>query len=69
MTPWTAAADGRPDIADELVMDGLAERWDGHYRLEAGGGEFRAYRLTPLTADTPAGLDSAIRADYARHTS
>ena len=60
------AADGPPDIGDAIVMDGIAERWGAHYRLVFTEGKYQAYRLIPLTADTPDGLDSAIRADFSR---
>ena len=55
------------EVDDDLVMDGLADRWAGYYKLAVAGDEYRAYRLFPLTADTPGGLDSLIRADAARN--
>ena len=55
------------EVDDDLVMDGLADRWAGYYRLTITDGVYLAYRLFPLTADTPGGLDSLIRADAARN--
>jgi hypothetical protein len=57
---------GSREVDDDLVIDGLAERWAGYYRLIIADGEYHAYRLVPLTAPTPAALDSVIRADWNR---
>jgi hypothetical protein len=54
------------EVDDDLVMDALATKWDGYYKLEVAEDGYHAYRLVPLTADTPGGLDSAIRADFSR---
>lgn len=62
------AADDR-SVTDALLMDRIRATWQDHYDIGEVRGSFLACRLTggPLiTADTPAGLESAIRADYAR---
>lgn len=66
MTAWTA--DGLTAI-DQIALDELADRWAGHYDTGYADGEYWAFRLVGgplLAARTLAGLDSAIRADYAR---
>jgi hypothetical protein len=65
---WTAA--GGLAVSDDLTaLDNLAGTWTGLYDVGYADGEFHALRLTGgplLTADTPGGLDSAIRADFTR---
>ena len=61
---WAAA-----DVLDEFALAAVAGKWAGLYDVGFADGAFRAARLAAgplLTADTIAGLDSAIRADYAR---
>ncbi len=70
--PVTAleAADGR-DIRDEIAMDALRRDWFEHYDIGYAANWYLARRLNGgplLTAGTPAGLESAIRADWARFT-
>ena len=70
--PARATAWMTPDglsAADQMALDELAENWAGYYDLGHADGEFHAFRLIggPLiTAGTLAGLESAVRADYAR---
>ena len=70
MTAWQTA-DGR-DMRDELDMDQLrAEPWAAPYDAGYADGAYRAVHLTGgalLTADTPEGLASAIRADIGRRS-
>ncbi len=71
--PVTAqpAADGR-DIADDLLMDRIRADWSEIYDLGYAGGSFLARLLIGgdlLSAKTPAGLESAIRADFTRYLS
>ena len=64
------AADDR-DMADDLLMDELRQTWVDLYDVGYAGGSFLARRITGgdlLGAETPAGLDSAIRADFVRWT-
>jgi len=66
-TAWMAA-DGLT-ISDQIALDALAEDLAGLYDVGFSNGEFHAFRLIggPLiTADTLAGIDSAIRADWDR---
>lgn len=67
VTAWPAE-DGI-DVRDALTMQDIARTWGAYYFLEYSDGMYRATRpdgvdLPP--ADTPEGLDSAIRADWAR---
>lgn len=65
------AADDR-DIADELFMDRIRTDWAGLYDVGYAGGSFLARRITGgdlIGAETPAGLESAIRADAVRYWS
>jgi hypothetical protein len=62
------AADDR-DVTDELVMDEIRRTWQGIYDVGYADGSFLARRIDGgdlIGAETPAGLESAIRADYAR---
>ena len=55
-----------------MTLRDVADIWHGHYDTGEADGEYHAFRLIggPLiTAGTPAGLESAIRADYARWAS
>jgi len=56
--------------ADEMTLDALkASGWAGWYDIGFTAGEYYAFRLIGgplLTARTPAGLESAIRADFSR---
>lgn len=57
------------DILDEFALAALADKWTGLFDVGFADGAYRAYRITAgqlLTADTVAGLDSAIRADFYR---
>ncbi|HTQ88509.1 MAG TPA: hypothetical protein VMK84_03355 [Streptosporangiaceae bacterium] len=54
---------------DQMTLDGIHARWGRYYDLWADGGTYYARHALagePLKADTPAGLDSAIRADWSR---
>jgi hypothetical protein len=54
---------------DELQMEQLAEQWRGTYDVGRVDGVCLAFRWPDgplLSAATPGGLDSAIRADWAR---
>ena len=68
MTAWTTA-DGR-DIRDEVKMDKLrAEEWAAPYDAGFADGNYHARHISGgalLTAHTPEGLASAIKADVAR---
>ncbi len=62
------AAEGR-DVSDDLLIDALRIYWQGVYDVGYAGGAFLARRITGgdlLTAETPGGLESAIRTDRAR---
>jgi hypothetical protein len=53
----------------EMALADLAETWGAYYDTGYAGGAFHAFRLTGgpvITASTLDGLDSAIRADWAR---
>jgi hypothetical protein len=68
MTPWQQPAGGR-DIHDEIAMEHLRAQWAEVYDFGFGTGDYRARCQTGgalLIASTPAGLDSAVRADWAR---
>ena len=56
--------------ADEMALGDLERVWSAVYTVRYEGGKYRAvYRYddgTELTADTVAGLDSTIRAHWAR---
>ena len=61
MTAWTTN--------EALLLAQLREAWSGVYDVGYADGEYHAFRLIggqPLTADTIGGLESAIRADWAR---
>ena len=71
MTAWPAT-DGI-DVRDALTMQELVALWGAWYYIEyTPAGRYRATRpdghVLP-EADTPAGLDSAIRADWTRWNS
>lgn len=54
---------------DEMALEALAEVWKPAYDVGFADGSFCAFRWPDgplLTADTPEGLGSAIRADWAR---
>jgi hypothetical protein len=54
---------------DQLLIEQIQADWAGIYDVGYAAGEFWAFRLIggqPLTADTPAGIESAIRADFVR---
>ena len=64
---WTTP-DGL-SASDKIALDDLADRWSSCYDLGHADDEFWAFRLIGgplLAAGTLAGLDSMIRADYAR---
>jgi hypothetical protein len=64
---WTAA-DGL-STSDRAGLDDLADKWASVYDIGHAAGEFFAFRLIGgplLAAGTLAGLDSLIRADWAR---
>jgi len=51
--------------ADEMTLDGIRAAYGRYYDLWVDGGTYYARHVLdeePLKADTPAGLDSAIRA-------
>jgi len=70
--PVRASALTTPDglsVIDKIALDELADKWAAAYDLGHADAEFWAFRLIGgplLAARTLAGLDSAIRADYAR---
>jgi hypothetical protein len=54
---------------DEMALEQLAEQWRGTYDIGFAAGACHAFRWPDgplITAATPAGLDSAIRADWNR---
>ena len=56
---------------DEMTLDGIREAWAEFYDIGCAEGVYCAFWLFDgpmdlLAADTPEGLDSAIRADAAR---
>ena len=64
------AADDR-NVTDELLMDDIRQTWTGLYDVGYAGGSFLARRISGgdlIAAGTPAGLESAIRADFVRWT-
>ena len=66
MNGWQA---GRRDPLDPIAISHLAAFWHGVFEVFEGESDYRARRLTGgpvLTADTPVGLESAIRAAWAR---
>ena len=66
---WQTAS-GR-DIRDEIAIGHLAVEWGEIYRVTSGEDDYRARCWTggaTLVASTPAGLESAIRADWARRS-
>ena len=69
MTAAWRTADGR-DIRDAIAMDQLrAEEWAAPYDAGFADGAYHARHLAGgalLTAGTPEGLASAIKADVAR---
>lgn len=68
---WPAAAGHDPDPFDMLALESLRESWSAFYDIGYAGGAYWMLRLTggsPMTADTPDGLESVIRADYTRWT-
>ena len=70
MSAWPEADDITP--LDALTLESVKEAWGDDYDIGLANGLCLAYRLTGgdlLAADTPEGLESAIRADYARWTS
>jgi len=72
--PARATAWMTPDglsIADQIDLERIARHWETVYDIGYVDGQYRAFRLIggPLiTADTLAGIDSAVRADYWRLT-
>ena len=57
------------DPLDALTLDELQSAWKGIYDAGYADGTYYAFRLAggpPLPADSVAGLDSVIRADWAR---
>ena len=69
VTAWTTP-DGL-SIADQIALERVARHWKTVYDIGHANGQFHAFRLIggPLiTADTLAGIDSAVRADYWRLT-
>ena len=55
--------------ADEMTLETVRNTWGGWYDTGMAAGEFWALRLIGgplLTATTPEGLESAIRADFSR---
>lgn len=68
---WTALAGLDP--LDALALDELRDAYGTHYDIGYAESVYCAFWLFDgpmdlLTADTPEGLDSAIRADWARRT-
>jgi hypothetical protein len=64
---WTTT-DGLSAI-DKIALDDLGDKWCACYDVGFTDAEFYAFRLIGgplLAARTLAGLDSMIRADYAR---
>jgi hypothetical protein len=56
---------------DALTLESVKDDWGTEYDIGLADGVFLAYRLAGgdlLAADTPEGLESAIRADYTRWT-
>jgi hypothetical protein len=76
VTAWPTAADAATDCAapawptaDEVALAELQRKWSSAYDVGRADGAYHAYRLTGgpvITASTLEGLDSAIRADFAR---
>ena len=69
MTAWPAA-DGI-NVRDALTLQDIARDYGRYYDLWFKDGTYYARFITagkPLEADTPAGLESAIRADAWRRT-
>ena len=67
VTAWPAAYSR--DVNDELAMDRIRADWFGIFDAGYADGAFLARRITGgvlLSASTPAGLESAIRADWFR---
>ena len=64
-----AAPAADSDAHRALELQGLAEAWGAVYLVSFDGTQYRAacrYDGTDLKADTPAGLESAIRAHWSR---
>jgi len=60
---------GRLDPIDGLTLQGIAARWAVAYETGYAHGVYWARRHDSghlLSSGTPAGLESAIRADYSR---
>ncbi len=65
------SAEPAEDSRDEFLMDAVRQTWVGLYDVGDAGGSFLARRITGgdlIGAETPAGLESAIRADFVRWT-
>jgi hypothetical protein len=65
MRPWPTA----DETADETALEQLSEQWRGTYDVGRAAGAYHAYRWPDgplITAATLPGLDSAIRAHWAR---
>jgi hypothetical protein len=59
--PWPTAA--------ELRLKQLQAKWAGHYEIDFAGGAYHAVSLfggRPITTATLDGLESSIRAHWAR---
>ena len=64
---WTTPDGLSP--TDKIALDELGDKWSSCYDIGHADDEFYAFRLIGgplLVARTLAGLDSALRADYAR---
>ena len=66
LSSWPAAGG---TVCGALTMQDVVARWGAFYWIEYDGAAYRATRpdgyVLPV-ADTPDGLDSAIRADFSR---
>jgi hypothetical protein len=63
------AVTGAWPTADDMALDGIKAEWGEIYDTGIAGGEYCAFHVTGgrlLTAATPEGLASAIRADWSR---
>ena len=68
MSGWQAA--GGPSPHDRLTLELIRADWSPFYDAGYVDGTYAAMRIAGgdlLSADTPEGLDSAIRADWKRH--
>lgn len=57
------------DVRAALTLQDIIIQWGDYYLIEYNGGKYRATRPDGRElpeADTPEGIESAIRADYSR---